>query len=115
VVSLRSVQDTVRLLRSASAKIKESQTLPALKGELYFVYVHIGAPERVLEFPERLLELDIKDILAFVPLWSPEFSPARKTERFKAFVRKAGLVEYWRANGWADHCRPMGADDFACD
>ena len=41
--------------------------------------------------------------------------PVRKTERFKALVRKAGLVDYWRARGWPDLCRPMGADDFVCD
>jgi hypothetical protein len=36
-------------------------------------------------------------------------------QRFKAYVRKAGLVDYWRARGWPDLCRPMGADDFVCD
>ena len=39
----------------------------------------------------------------------------RKTERFKAFMRKAGLVDYWRARGWPDLCHPVGADDFACN
>jgi hypothetical protein len=24
-------------------------------------------------------------------------------------------VDYWRARGWPDLCRPMGADDFVCD
>ena len=43
------------------------------------------------------------------------YAPVRKTERFKAFVRNAGLVDYWRAKGWPDLCRPMGADDFVCD
>ena len=43
------------------------------------------------------------------------YAPVRKTERFKAFVRNAGLVDYWRARGWPDLCRPMGADDFVCD
>jgi hypothetical protein len=38
----------------------------------------------------------------------------RKTERFKAYVRKAGLVDYWRARGWPDLCRPVGEDDFIC-
>ena len=30
-------------------------------------------------------------------------------------TRKAGLVDYCRASGWPDLCRPMGADDFVCD
>jgi hypothetical protein len=38
----------------------------------------------------------------------------RKTERFKALVRQFGLVDFWRARGWPDLCRPTGADDFVC-
>ena len=38
----------------------------------------------------------------------------RKTERFKALMRDAGFVKYWRARGWPDLCHPVGADDFAC-
>jgi len=26
----------------------------------------------------------------------------RKLERFKAYARKAGFVDYWRARGWPD-------------
>ena len=48
-------------------------------------------------------------------LWHPSYAPVRKTERFKAYVRKAGLVDYWRASGWPEFCRPIGADDFVCD
>jgi hypothetical protein len=39
----------------------------------------------------------------------------RKTARFKAFARDAGLVEYWRARGWPAPCHPVGANDFTCD
>jgi len=115
LVSQRSVQDAARLLRLAPAKVKDPQNLPKLQGELYFVYAHIGAPERTLEYPERLFELDHKDPLALVSLWSPEFAQVRKTERFKAWVRKSGLVDYWKARGWPDLCRPIGTDDFVCD
>jgi hypothetical protein len=30
-------------------------------------------------------------------------------------MRNAGFVEYWRARGWPDLCRPLGTDDFVCD
>jgi hypothetical protein len=36
-------------------------------------------------------------------------------ERFKAFTRKAGYVDYWRAKGWPDLCQTVGTDDFARD
>jgi len=44
-----------------------------------------GAPDRVLDHPERLV------------------------------ARAAGYVDYRRALGWPDHCRPKGADDFVCN
>jgi len=47
--------------------------------------------------------------------WGPDYASVRKTERFKAFARKAGLVEYWRTGHWPDLCRPVGTDDFVCD
>ncbi len=48
-------------------------------------------------------------------LWHPSYSDLRRTERFKAFVRADGLVDYWRVKGWPEFCRPMGADDFVCE
>ena len=42
-------------------------------------------------------------------------APVRKTERFKAYARKAGMVDYWRARGWPDMCHPATRGDFACE
>jgi adenylate cyclase len=39
----------------------------------------------------------------------------RKTPRFKEYVRKIGLVDYWDRFGWPDLCRPVGDDDFVCN
>jgi hypothetical protein len=78
-----------------------------------------------MEAPERALEIGYH-IGEALP-WFPVFAPVRKTEPFKAYVRKSGLVDYWRARGWPDLCRPavperdsaktspMGASDFECD
>lgn len=33
--------------------------------------------------------------------------------QFPAFVKEAGLVDYWRKAGWPDACQPQG-DEFAC-
>jgi hypothetical protein len=53
--------------------------------------------------------------IGFPFFWHPSYAPVRKLERFKAYARKAGFVDYWRAKGWPDLCRPVGADDFVCD
>jgi len=113
-VSQRSVEDAVRLLRSAPAETAAAD-LPKLEGALHFVYPHVGALERVMEWPERNLAIGWTGSYANYILWTPERAPLRQTERFKAYVRAAGMVDYWRARGWPDLCRPMGADDFVSD
>jgi hypothetical protein len=47
-------------------------------------------------------------------VWYPVMSEVRKLPGFKALVTDLNLVEYWRAIGWADLCRPLGDGDFEC-
>jgi tetratricopeptide (TPR) repeat protein len=108
----RSVEDAARLLRSAPSKSDAPEKLPSLVAEMGFVYAYIGAPERVLEHPEKGAKQGI--LITVSTVWYPAAAPIRKTERFKALIRDAGLVDYWRARGWPDLCRPIGADDFVC-
>ncbi len=115
LLSRRSIEDAARLLRTAPTKVSSPDALPALEGHTEFRLRVVGAPVRVLENLERQVEIGHSAMGAFPLHWAPEFAAMRKTERFKAYVRKAGLVDYWRARGWPDLCRPMGADDFVCD
>ncbi len=122
-----TVEAASRLIRSAPNKVTAPETLPALKEQLSFVYLYVGAPNRVLDYQESQVANYPKAKLASQAarflllgngdtryLWAPDYAPVRKTERFKSFVRKLGFVEYWRARGWPDSCRPVGADDFTC-
>ena len=68
-----------------------------------------------LDAPERSVEIGYANDGTVRALWDPLYAPVRKTERFKAFARATGYVDYWRAKGWPDLCRPVGADDFVCD
>jgi tetratricopeptide (TPR) repeat protein len=104
------VETAARLLRTAPAHAASPHSLPRL-GQLSFVYLYVGAPERAFEPAED----GDPDAPTAMLLWHSSAAALRKTERFKALVRKAGLVDYWRARGWPDMCRPMGADDFVCD
>jgi TolB-like protein len=54
------------------------------------------------------------DMLRTLYIWGPAFSSARARPEFKALVRDLGLVDYWRAYGWADKCRPVDDLDFEC-
>lgn len=102
--------EAARLLRSAPAKVESPEKLPELGSILSWVYLYIGAPDRVLGSYEALLEGGRMPGQEIIYLWHPSYAPVRKTERFKAFMRKAGFVEYWRAKGWPDLCHPVGTD-----
>jgi len=109
-----SVEEAARLIRNAPTKVKAPESLPAWDQELSFVYLYVGAPDRVLDYQERLAaQYPVASQIRY--LWSPDYAPVRKTERFKTFVRKMGLLDYWRARGWPDHCHPTTADDFVCE
>jgi orotate phosphoribosyltransferase len=45
---------------------------------------------------------------------SPNVARFRKDPRFQMLVRDTGLLDYWRAVGWPDLCRPLG-DGVECD
>jgi hypothetical protein len=111
------VQAAMEVLRAATNKSKPPSPLPDFESALSVAYLLTNTPERMFDFMER----DVKDgatrsSYGFLrAIWWPMPSSLRKTERFKALVREAGLVDYWRARGWPDLCRPVGADDFACE
>jgi tetratricopeptide (TPR) repeat protein len=108
------VEAAVRLLRAAPSAAPGAKGLPRLGGELDFVYLHVGDPQRILEEVEGDLAAGSLVPMAITPFWHPSYALVRKTERFKKFARNAGLVEYWRAKGWPDFCRPVGTGDFVC-
>jgi TolB-like protein/Tfp pilus assembly protein PilF len=113
--SLLNVQEAVRLLRTAPATAPSAETLPRLDGFLDFVYLYVGAPERALDSVVRGFEGGYAPAFFISLYWHPAHAPVRKTARFKTFVRNAGFVDYWKAKGWPDLCRAVGADDFVCD
>jgi Tfp pilus assembly protein PilF len=110
----RSLEDAARLLRTAPTKATAPNALPELRGQLEFVYLYVGASDRVFENHERRLEILPGDA-TLGRFWAPEYAPLRNAERFKALAKRAGYVDYWRARGWPDLCRPMGENDFVCD
>jgi TolB-like protein/tetratricopeptide (TPR) repeat protein len=105
-----------RLLRAAPMETNSPQSLPRL-GRVWFVYLHVGASGRALDYYEYLADAGFFAAggTEFALLWHTSYAPLRKTERFKALMRNGGYVEYWRAKGWPEFCRPMGADDFVCN
>ena len=110
------VQEAEQLMRNAPAKIDAPEPTAASQSTgLNFVFAFTGAPTRVLDSMEYAIAINWANNGGVWLVWHPAFVAARKTERFKALMRNAGLVDYWRARGWPDLCHPVGTDDFVCD
>jgi len=97
---MKLLEDATRLLRQAPQPIESAATLPSL-GSLGFIYLYIGASERFLEFFEATAKAEYV-CNGIGLLWHPSYVHIRKTERFKALVRSAGLEGYWRERGAPD-------------
>src|SRR5205085_1103350 len=108
-----TVDAAIRLLRTAPGKMPSSEALPRL-GALAFVYLYVGAPKRALEFYEGNAEAGFFLGGIISPLWHLSYASLRRTEAFKAYVRSAGMLDYWRARGWPEFCHATAIDDFAC-
>ena len=109
-----AVEEAIRLLSTAPMDAA-SPRANLSKTALGFVYLYVGAPDRFLSYYENLADAGFLGVPDASHLWAPSYAPVRKTERFKAYVRKIGLVDYWKARGWPEFCHPLGATDFACD
>jgi TolB-like protein len=107
-----AAEEAARHIRSAPTKVSDASALPGWHWYFDYVYGYVGAPERLLDYPERAMQAGEP---VFAVWFSRNYAPARKTERFKALVREAGLVDYWKARGWPDLCRPTTGDDFECE
>ena len=103
-----------KILESAPTKVASPASLQRV-GNLSFAHMHVGAPERVLDFYEDEVRGNYFQPISATWFWHPTYEGVRKTGRFKGIVRDLGFVDYWRARGWPAQCRPMGAVNFVCD
>jgi len=47
--------------------------------------------------------------------WFDAYRAYRASPEFKRHLRRLGLPDFWRANGFPPMCRPLGEEDFECD
>jgi tetratricopeptide (TPR) repeat protein len=106
------LETATKLLRNAPAAAPRNS--PDL-GLLSWVYLYAGAPERFLFEFEKGVQMGYQASGNGGLQWALSYSTIRKTERFKKYVRDAGMVDYWHKNGWPDLCHPTTGDDFACE
>ena len=108
-VNRRSAEDAARLLRTAPAKTTAPQQLPALPGELNFVYAYVGALDRVLDYSERTIELKWLNASANRDCFN---APSKKRSPSRPFCPKPALLIYGGGGGGLYLCPIRGADFF---
>jgi TolB-like protein len=108
------LEAAAKILDAAPAKAADPATLPRI-GNLSFAYMHVGAPERVLEFYEDEIAGDYFQPISSTWFWHPSYAAVRRTDRFKKVVQGLGLVAYWRERGWPAQCHAVGSNDFTCE
>jgi adenylate cyclase len=80
--------------------------------DIYCCAAYFGDPEFAMDTIEKSFNVYIGTI---GDVWLPVMKDVRKLPRFKAFVKKIGLVDYWNKFGWPDICHKLDNGDFVCD
>jgi TolB-like protein len=73
---------------------------------------YLGDPEFAMDALEKGYKIDASGAWH---LWLPVRREVRHLSRFKVFVKKIGLVDYWNKFGWPDICHKLDNGDFVCD
>ena len=89
--------------------LDEDLQWPRKLHDIAMVAAYFGDPQFALEVKGREVRAAV---VRLATLWYPVMSDVRQLPEFKILVTDLNLVEYWRADGWADACRPLGENDF---
>jgi tetratricopeptide (TPR) repeat protein len=91
--------------------LDENLQWPRKLHDIAMVAAYFGDPQFALKVKGQDVRAHATRLAA---VWYPVMSEVRKSPEFKKLVTELNLVEYWRAYGWADACRPVGDNDFTC-
>ncbi len=89
----------------------ENLQWPRKLHDIAMVAAYFGDPQFALKVKGEEVRIST---IRMTAVWYPVMSEVRQLPEFKKLVTELNLVEYWRAYGWADACRPVGDDDFTC-
>jgi hypothetical protein len=89
----------------------ESLQWPRKLHDIAMAAVYFGDPQFALKVKAEEIRVNPVRMAA---VWYPVMSDVRQLPEFKDLVAELNLEEYWRAYGWADHCEPLGDNDFTC-
>lgn len=115
------VAGSLRLLRGwyANEELYDALVNPegdhtALRQRLARFLVERGLEDSsAAELLIALGDFDKPNSLGF-SFWLRPYTKFRKSDEFKRWLRKLGISDYWRENGFPEMCQPLGGDDFEC-
>jgi|KBSSwiStaDraftv2_1062776.scaffolds.fasta_scaffold13296_5 TolB-like protein/DNA-binding winged helix-turn-helix (wHTH) protein/Tfp pilus assembly protein PilF len=96
--------------REARAALLDAQKL----GRVYFAKTFAALGDYDDAFDAMESSLLRGNFVPLRDLWWRDGAKLRAHPRFRPFVERIKLVEYWKKSGWPDVCRPVG-DSFTCD
>jgi TolB-like protein len=109
---LASFDSPDRVLSVLQAVYRDERLIwPRKLHDIAMAAVYFGDPGFALKVKSEEIRANP---LRLAPIWYPVMSDVRRLPAFKEFVTDIGLVDYWRAYGWADACSPLGDNDFTC-
>jgi len=91
--------------------LDENLQWPRKLHDIAMVAAYFGDPQFALKVKGQEVR---SSTVRMAALWYPVLSEVRQLPEFKKLVTELNLVEYWRAYGWADACKPLGDNDFTC-
>lgn len=110
----RPVLDNRAAMRAMVRKLVEDRR-PNYEGAFVLADALNDPEGALISVRASLNRPDAADFRNYWNLWMMPYSRVRTLPGFKALLRKAGIVDYWRKTGnWGDFCKPVGADDFEC-
>ncbi len=90
-----------------------SESSPNTAGSIALAAAYVGDTSLALDALQVFTSKGSSSL--FQSLWLPLLGEVRKDARFKRIMEQTGFVDLWRRTGrWADACRLIGQDDFAC-
>jgi TolB-like protein len=110
-VDLASPEKSLAVYRKLYTDMGDKLPIMGLVGISLFA-AYFGDPEFTMDLIEKA---GIQRVDAVSNLWCPVMHEVRQTPRFKQFVKKIGLVDYWNKFGWPDMCHQLDNGDFECD
>jgi len=109
LAELESPERVLTILRDVYQD--ENLQWPRKLHDIAMVAAYFGDPQFALKVKGQEVRASTVRMAA---IWYPVMSEVRQLPEFKKLVTDINLVEYWRAYGWADACRPLGDNDFTC-